>query len=189
MIDQTAEPGAGLHADRAADRRRDHRHHRGAADPELPRRAAEGEAEADRGRHAQHRHRDVLLADRPGRRRRRRRRPRRRSTSATTAARHDPPTSPTVLVPQYMQAVPVLDGWKNPYRLLPQDRQPAGPAGHGDPQLRPRRQSLAGHLHGHRLRPHRLRPGHRLGRRLLRPLAAEDQLIARSHAGCSRALA
>ena len=29
-----------------------------------------------------------------------------------------------------------------------------------------------------RLRPDRLRPGHRLGRRLLRPLAAEDPLVA-----------
>ena len=35
---------------------------------------AEGEAEADRGRHAQRRHGDVLLADRPGRRGRGRRR-------------------------------------------------------------------------------------------------------------------
>ena len=35
------------------------------------------------------------------------------------------------------------------------------------------------HLHGRRLRSDRLRPGHRLGRRLLRPLAAEDQLSSR----------
>ena len=105
------------------------------ADPELPRRPAEGEAEADRGRHAQHRHRDVLVADRPGRRRRRRRR-RHRCRPRQLRPLRTIDDADHVLVPQYLQAVPDKDGWKNDLRLLLTTTNPLQ-AGHGDRCRRP----------------------------------------------------
>src|SRR5436309_13126056 len=57
-VDSYTEPGEGLHAHRAPDRRGDHRNHRSAPDPQLPGRAPEGQAEADRGRHEERRHRE-----------------------------------------------------------------------------------------------------------------------------------
>ena len=128
---------------------------------------------------AQHRHRDVLVADRPGRRRRRRR-PATRSTSAHTASEAGG-DCPLVLVPQYLQAVPEKDGWKKDYALLA-----------GDRHQRPRQQVMAiasggrdtlrvRDVHRGRLRADRLRPGHRLGRRLLRALAAEARSPGRDH--------
>ena len=54
----------------------------------------------------------------------------------------------------------------------------AGAAGHGaSAAMAATAPATTGRVHRHRLRPHRLRPGHRLGRRLLRPLAAEDHPV------------
>ncbi len=95
------------------------------ADPELPGRAPEGQAEADRGRHAQHRHRDVLLVDRPGRRRLGRRHG---QPGQLLPARPTPRRLVALqLVSQYVQDVPSIDGWKGTYFYRLEVDQPARP--------------------------------------------------------------
>ena len=47
-------------------------------------------------------------------------------------------TRSSILTPQYLQDIPTLDGWKTAYDYYLNTAQPAGAAGHGDPQQGPR---------------------------------------------------
>ena len=47
----------------------------------------------------------------------------------------------SILTPQYLQDIPTLDGWKNPYDYYLNTANPLAQQRHGDPQQGPRQAS------------------------------------------------
>ena len=77
------------------------------------------------------------------------------------------------LVPQYIEHIADRDGWRFPYKYYLDTNAVQEVARDGHRQWRPGPERPVGQVHRERFRPYGLRPGHHLGGRVLRPLAAE----------------